>query len=179
MPRISSAKRYAQASFELALERGELESWQKGLEKISELTKKEELISFLQNPRIPFETKKRVLEFQLGEILPLTLNLGLLLVHKGLLRMAPRILQQFTLLVDAHHGIERARVTTAIPLEDPEKEILSRRLEEMVKRKVLIEGEVDPTLIGGFIARMGDKLIDASLRHQLEALKQHLMEASH
>lgn len=178
MPRISSAKRYAQAIFELALERNELEPWQKGLEKISELTKNEELISFIQNPRIPYETKKRILEFQLGEILPLALNLALLLVHKGLLRMAPRILQQFNLLVDAYHGIERAKVITAIPLEEQEREILSRRLEEMVKRKVLIEGQVDSSLIGGFIARVGDKIIDASLRHQLEALKQHLIEAS-
>ncbi len=178
MPRITSAKRYAQAVFELAQERNELELWQKGLEKISELTRNEELISFLQNPRIPYETKKRVLEFQLGEILPMSLNLALLLVHRGLLRMAPRILQQFNLLVDAYHGVERAKVTTAVPLEEPEREALSRRLEEMVKRKVLVEGEVDPSLIGGFIARVGDKIIDASLRHQLEALKQRLIEAT-
>lgn len=178
MPRISSAKRYAQAVFELALEKNELEPWQKGLEKISKLTSNEELISFLQNPRVPYETKKRVLEFEVGEILPLTLNLALLLVHKGLLGMAPKILQQFNLLLDAYHGIERARIITAVSLEEQEREILSRRLEEMVKRKILIEGQVDPSLIGGFIARIGDKIIDASLRHQLETLKQRLMEAS-
>ncbi|MGQ9508921.1 MAG: ATP synthase F1 subunit delta [Thermodesulfobacteriota bacterium] len=178
MPRISSLKRYAQAAFELAVERNELESWQKGLEKIAELTKNEGLMAFIQNPRIPFETKKRALEYQLGEILPLTLNLALLLVNKGLLRMGPRILQQFQLLLDVHFGLERAKVKSAVPLDAHEKDILSRRLEEISKRKVLIEGEVDPTLLGGFVARIGDKIIDASLRHQLEALRQHLLQAS-
>ena len=177
MPRISSGKRYAQAAFELALERNELESWQKGLEKIAELTKDEELMALLQNPRLPFDAKKNLLQKQLGEINPLAFNLALLLVNKGLLRIGQRVFQQYNSLLDIHQGIERAKVTTAFHLGDEEREVISRRLGEMADRKVVIDGEVDPAIIGGFIVRMGDKLIDGSIRQKLETLKKSLVEA--
>ena len=108
MPRISSGKRYAQAAFELALERNELESWQKGLEKIAELTKDAELMALLQNPRLPSDAKKTLLQKQLAEINPLAFNLALLLVKKGLLRIGQQIFQQYNSLFDVHQGIERA-----------------------------------------------------------------------
>jgi F-type H+-transporting ATPase subunit delta len=177
MPRISSGKRYAQAAFELALERNELESWQKGLEKIAELTKDEELMALLQNPRLPFDAKKNLLQKQLGEINPLAFNLSLLLVSKGLLRIGQQIFHQYNSLLDVYRGIERAKVTTALPLGDEEREEVSHRLGAMANRKVVIDGQVDSTIIGGFIARMGDKLIDGSVRQRLETLKKNLLEA--
>jgi len=177
MPRISSGKRYAQAAFELALERNELESWQKGLEKIAELTRNEELMALLQSPRLPFDAKKSLLQKHLGEINPLAFNLALLLVTKGLLRLGQQISQQYISLLDVHRGIERAKVTTALPLGDKEREEVSHRLGAMANRKVVIDGQVDSTIIGGFIARMGDKLIDGSVRQRLETLKKNLLEA--
>jgi F-type H+-transporting ATPase subunit delta len=177
MPKINSGKRYAQAAFELALERNELESWQKGLEKIAELTKNEELMALLQNPRLPFDAKKSLSQKHLGEINPLAFNLALLLVIKGLLRLGQQISQQYISLLDVHRGIERAKVTTALPLGDEEREEVSHRLGAMANRKVVIDGQVDSTIIGGFIARMGDKLIDGSVRQRLETLKKNLLEA--
>ena len=176
MPRISSAKRYAQAAFELAVERNELESWQESLRKIADLTKDEELMTLLQNPRLPFDAKKSLLQTKLGEINPLALNLALLLVSKGRLRISADISQQYNDLLDAHRGIERAKVTTAFPLGDEESKAISRRLGEIVERKVVIDANVDASIIGGFIARMGDKLIDGSIHQKLETLKKSLVE---
>jgi F-type H+-transporting ATPase subunit delta len=68
-------------------------------------------------------------------------------------------------------------VTTALPLGDEEREEVSHRLGAMANRKVVIDGQVDSTIIGGFIARMGDKLIDGSVRQRLETLKKNLLEA--
>jgi len=178
MPRISSAKRYAQASFELAQERNELESWQESLRKIADLTEDEELMALLQNPRLPFDAKKSLLEKQLGKINPLAFNLVLLLVSKGLLRISDDISQQYNDLLDAHRGIERAKVTTAFPLDDEESKAISRRLGEIVKRKVVIDAYIDASIIGGFIARMGDKLIDGSIHQKLETLRRSLIEVS-
>lgn len=177
MPKISSGKRYAKAAFEIALERNELDDWQKGLEKIASLTKEEELMAILQDPRIPFDVKKSILQKQLGEINPLIFNLALLLIEKGLLRIAHKVLQNFNKFLDDHNGVERAKVITAFHLDDEEREEVSRRLGEIVKRKVLIDGQVDTSIIGGFIARVGDKLIDGSIRQRLEALKKNLVEA--
>jgi F-type H+-transporting ATPase subunit delta len=177
MGRRSSGKRYAQAAFKLALERDELKSWQKDLEKIAELTKNEELMALLQNPRLPFDVKKTLLQKPLAEINPLAFNLALLLVTQGLLRMGQQIFQQYVLLLDVHQGIERAQVTTALTLGDDEREAISRRLGDMAHRKVVIDGQIDPSIIGGFIARMGDQLIDGSIRQKLETLKKSLTEA--
>ena len=158
------------------MEKNELESWRESLEKINALTKQEELMALFQNPRLPLETKKSLLQEALGAIHPLTFNLALLLVSKGRLRQSGEILKQFNDLLDAHRGLVRARVTTALPLGDEEKTTISRRLGTMIKHPVVTEDQVDPSIIGGFIARMGDQLIDGSIRQRLEALKKNLIE---
>jgi len=178
MNRISSGKRYAQAAFELALERKELESWQEGLKKMADITSDQEVMSLLENPRLPFSAKKTLLQKSLGEMHPLAFNLGLLLVSKGMLGRSRDILQKFNALVDAHQNIERAQVTTALPLGEEEKKTISRRLGEIVHRNVVMEGQVDSSIIGGFVARMGDTLIDGSLRQKLESLKKSMMQGT-
>ena len=72
---------------------------------------------------------------------------------------------------------DSAKVATALPLGPDEKEVVSRRLGEIVDRKVVIDGQLAPSIIGGFIARIGDTLIDGSIRQKLETLKKNLVEA--
>jgi F-type H+-transporting ATPase subunit delta len=177
MPRISPGKRYAQAAFELALERNELESWQEGLKKIADSTASEQLMALLESPRVPFDAKKELLEKQLLKIHPLPFNLALLLVQKGSLRLSGDILQQFIALLDTHRGVERANVIAAVPLSDEDRKTISNRLGKMVEGKVVVEDKVDSSIIGGFIARIGDMLVDGSVRQRLESLKKSLVEA--
>jgi F-type H+-transporting ATPase subunit delta len=177
MLRIRSSKRYAQAAFELALEKNEFESWQKGLKKMAEMGGDEELMALLQTPRLPFNAKKGLLQKQLGKINPFVFNLALLLADKGFFRLSGDIFRQYNDLLDAHRGIERAKVTTAVPLNDVDKETISSRLGKVVDRKVAVDAQVDTSLIGGFIARIGDLLIDGSIRQRLESLKKSLVEA--
>ncbi|MGQ9646136.1 MAG: ATP synthase F1 subunit delta [Thermodesulfobacteriota bacterium] len=177
MPRISSGKRYAQAAFELALEKNQFEVWQEGLERMANLAADQKLMALLNDPRIPFDAKKDLLQRALGEIPPLVFNLALLLMSKGMLSRCRNIYNQYNHMLDLHRGVERARVKTAVPLDPEEREIMSRHLREIVDRKVVIDGELDPSIIGGFIARMGDMLIDGSIRQQLETLKRNLVEA--
>lgn len=177
MPSISSGKRYARAAFELALEKNELEVWQEGLTKMAVLAADQELMTLFQDPRIPFDAKKSLLQKGLGGIHPLVFNLAILLVSKGILSRSGTIFQQYNNLLDAHRGVQRARVTTALPLGTEEKEAVSRRLGEIVDRKVVIDGQLDPSIIGGFIARIRDMLIDGSIRQKLETLKKSLVEA--
>jgi F-type H+-transporting ATPase subunit delta len=177
MPRISSGKRYARAAFELAMEKNELEVWQEGLKKMADLATDQRLMTLLQDPRIPFDAKKDLLQKGLGEVHPLVFNLSVLLVSKGILSRSGDIFEQYIHLLDAHRGVERARVTTALPLGTEEKEVVSRRLGEIVDRKLVIDGQVDSSIIGGFIARLGDTLIDGSIRQKLETLKKNMAEA--
>ncbi len=175
MARISSGKRYAQAAFELALEKNELESWQISLGKIAGAVSDAKLMTLLENPKLPFDTKRSLLEERLGEVNPLALNLACLLMSRGRLRIAGDVSRQYDLLLDAHHGIARAEVVTALPLDNADKERISRRLGEMIGRKVVIDAQVDPSVIGGFRAKIGDTLIDGSIRNRLESLRKRLV----
>ena len=176
MAKFASGKRYAQAAFEMALEKGELDSWQTSLEKIADLAIDAGFVDLLESPKLPFATKKSLLEERLGEINPLALNLACLLTSKDKLRVAGDILQEYNRLLDAHNGIEHAKVTTALPLDDEEEKELSGRFEEMFERKIVIEAQTDPSLIGGFRAKIGDTLIDGSIRTRLESLRKSLIE---
>lgn len=176
MPKISSAKRYAQAVFELALEKNEFESWQEGLKKIVDLTTDKKLMALSENPNLSFAAKKTLLQERLGKINPLAANLALLLVSKGLLNHSGDLLEKYNDLLDAHRGIDRAKVTTALSLDDKERDAISHRLGEIVERKVVVDAQVDPSVIGGFIARIGDMLIDGSVHQKLESLKRNLVE---
>ena len=178
MARVTSGKRYAQAAFKLALEKGELDSWQASLRKIADITTNEQLVALLENPKLSFETKKDLLAGLLGKINPLALNLAYLLVHKGRLGIAGDIAQQYDRLLDTHYGIEHVAVTTALPLDDEDRERISSRFGEIIGHKVVIDAQVDPSLVGGIKAKIGDTLIDGSVKSKLGALKKSLVEIS-
>jgi F-type H+-transporting ATPase subunit delta len=175
MARIASGKRYAQAAFELAREKNELESWQVDLRKIAELSTDESLMDLLENPRLPFQLKRELLETRLGDINALVLNLACLLVGKGILGIAGDISREYDRLLDAHQGIEHAEVVTALSLDEGDKQRLSSKLGELVRRKVIVDARVDPAIIGGFKAKVDDMLIDASVRNRLESLRKSLV----
>jgi len=174
MARRGYAKRYAQAIFEIALERNELDRWQSDLGKIARLGEDATVTAWLENPKLHFDIKTRLLSEQLGDINPLALNLACLLVARGRLSLAGDIAEEYQRLLDSYRGIEQAEVTTAIPLEDKDKQSLAQRLGAVVGKKVVLKLKVDPSLIGGIVARIGDKLLDGSTSSKLLALKREL-----
>ena len=177
MARVTSGKRYAQAAFKLALEKGELDSWQASLRKIADIATDEKLVALLENPKLSFEAKKALLAELLGKINPLALNLAYLLVHKKRLGIAGDISQQYDRLLDAHHGIQHVEVITALPLDDEDRERISSRFGEIIGHKVVIDTQVDPSIVGGIKAKIGDTVIDGSVKSKLGALMKSLVEA--
>jgi F-type H+-transporting ATPase subunit delta len=178
MARVTSGKRYAQAAFKLALEKGELDSWQGSLRIMADLTADQQLVALLENPKLSFETKKAILAEFLGKANPLALNLAYLLVHKGKLGIAGDILRQYDRLLDSHRGIEHVEVITALPLDDEDRKRISSRFEEIIGHKVVIDAQVDPSIVGGIKAKIGDTLVDGSVKGKLGALRKSLVEVS-
>ncbi len=176
MPKRASGKWYAQAIFDLALQKGVLEDCQAGLEKMAELSRDESFMILIENPKLPFEAKESLLKEKLAEVHPFILNLARLLANKEAFRLAGDILDQYRLLYDSHRGIEHAEVATAIPIDDKDKEAISKRVEEVIGRSVVLDERVDPSIIGGFVARVGDMVIDGSVRQNLETLRRKLVE---
>ncbi len=174
MARRGYAKRYGQAVFEIALEKKELDRWQSDLQKIASLTEDAAVAAWLENPKVHLDLKLKLLPEQLGDISPLALNLAYLLVARGRLSMASGIADEYQRLLDSYRGVEQAEVITAVPLNEEEKKRLAERLGDIIGKKVELKTKVEPGVIGGVVARIGDKLLDASTSTKLLALKQEL-----
>jgi F-type H+-transporting ATPase subunit delta len=168
------AKRYAQAVFAIALEARELDRWQADLRKIADLSEDATFAAWLQSPKVHFSDKAKLLPERLPEINPLVLNLVYLLVARGRLAMIADIANEYQRLLDSYRGIGQAEVTTAIPLDEEDEQKLAERLGAVVGIKVVLKPGVDLGIIGGVVARVGDKLLDASTRSKLEALRTEL-----
>jgi F-type H+-transporting ATPase subunit delta len=168
------ARRYAQAVFDIAREQKELDRWQSDLDKVAVLSGDATVMALLENPKVPFEAKARLLAGQLGDISPLALNLVYLLVSRSRLAMLGDIAAEYRRLLDGYRGIERAEVTTAIALEDKDVARLAEQLGAVVGKKVVVEAKVDKSLIGGIVARVGGKLLDGSTLSQLTAMRKVL-----
>ena len=123
---------------------------------------------------MPFQVKEAILTERLGKINPLALNLAYLLVHKHRLSIAGDISLQYDRLLDAHYGVEHIEVITALPLNDDDKEGISSRFEKITGHKVAIDAQVDPSIVGGIKAKIGDTLIDGSIRNRLDVLRKSL-----
>ncbi len=166
--------RYAQAVFEIALEKKELERWQSDLKTVVGVVGDVSFKAFLESPKFRFDDKSKLLSERLKDINPLALHLVYLLVHRGKLDLIGAITDEYRRKLDSYHGIEQADVITAVPLGDREKEKLVENLSTIVGKKVVIRAEVDPDIIGGLTARIGGKLLDGSTRRKLVNLKREL-----
>jgi F-type H+-transporting ATPase subunit delta len=175
MARVA-AKRHAQAAFQIALERDELEIWRGDLERLSVLVEDPLIFAFLESPRINFKEKAGILRQGLEGVNPLVINLTLLMVARGRLDLVADMVLEYGWLVDEHQGIAHAEVATAVPIELKEKDKLVRYLGDLVGLKIALTDRVDPSIIGGLVARVGDKIIDGSTRSRLHALRASLLK---
>ncbi len=178
MPRGASARRHAQAIFDIAKEQGTLDNWGQDLQDIAAGFGDPTVALALESPRIPLAQKMDVVRRSLTGISPLALNLAQLLVVKGRARLGPAIADEYQRLLDASRGIERADVTTAVPLEGQQVTQIGQRLAQLRGMQVSVSHQVDPAIVGGIVARIGDKLINGSVRSRLVDLKRRLAEGS-
>jgi F-type H+-transporting ATPase subunit delta len=172
-----AARRYAEAAFQIAREQGTEERWSEGLSLMAGIFSDPEVAEVMQEARVSTADKMGLAERTLEGVDPLVLNLARLLVHRSRTALAPQIAEALQELVDAERGIAHAVVTTAVPVSEAEARAVAEKLSEISGRQVVVETQVDEGIIGGLIARIGDRLIDGSTRSQLLALKRRLREA--
>ena len=174
MARRGSAKRYAQALFDIGLERGQLDAWADELHSIREALQAQELRAFLEHAKVPLSRKVRIIEEALSQTDPLLRNLLSLLVSRGLVDLMGEIETGYGRLSDQHKGREHVEVYSVVPLEDTERERISKFLTDLIEKEVLLDSRVDPSILGGLVIRVGDKLIDGSTRTRLVELGKQL-----
>ena len=169
-----AAKRYAQAAFDIARERDELDRWATDIQTIADLASQPGVLDILDNSRVPFDDKARLLRSGLADLSPLALNLAHLLVEKGRIALADQVRDEYQRLLNEHRGVAEATVITAVPISDDERRAVTQRLQEVTGKEIVLEAQVDPEIIGGLVARVGDRVIDGSTRGRLLDLRRRL-----
>lgn len=171
----STARRYAEAALSIAERDDSLDTWVAALEAASERMAVPELMRVLADPALAFDTRRQVAEQVMADaVTGGPRNLVLLLVRRGRIELLPEVAVQLRRLSDQRQGIVDATVTSAALLTDAEVDAMRDRLAAMTGGRVDISLQVDPAILGGVMVRIGDRLIDGSVRGRLERLRTRL-----
>jgi F-type H+-transporting ATPase subunit delta len=175
MPVRSSARRYAEAAFQIADRDSTLEGWLKDLETAAAALGEGDAARLLANPAIPYDDRAEIVAQVLGKrVSEKARNLVLLLVRRGRSELLPRVATEYRRLYDRREGIVEATVISATELGEDELAAIRSRIGELTSGKVEMTTSVDPSILGGVIIQLGDQLIDGSVRGRLERLRNQL-----
>ena len=173
----SLARRYAKAVLEIGTENKILDKMGADLRSLSKAMKDSaELQSVLTNPAIRRADRRRVIDGLLQAIhtQPLTKNLVYLLLDSERMSSVPAISREVDAMIEARSGRVTAEVISAKPLEIAQLTEITVALEKLSGKKVTVTKREDESLLGGVIAKLGDKVYDGSLRTQLRNLRDEL-----
>lgn len=133
-----------------------------------------ELSTFIQNPTTKVETKESALSEIFANINPVSKSLFRLLLENKRFEILSDIATEYNKLFEEMNGVEVAKVTTAVPLDEEMKAKVLSKILTFSNKKINIENIVDPAIIGGFILRIGDQQYNASVANRLQVLKREL-----
>lgn len=174
------SKTYGEALFELVLERGTMDLTLEEVQGVCQILKEnEELNRLLTHPKISKEEKKSVLEkiFQ-GRVSADVLGFLLILIEKDRYSELPAIADYFISKVKEYKNIGTAQVISAMPVTDAQKQQIEKKLLSTTDYTAFeMDYQTDPSLIGGIIIRIGDRVVDGSIRSKLERMARSLSEA--
>jgi len=168
-----AANRYAQAVFAIALQHGTIDQWRSDLRDIATVLMDSDMAVALADDRIAASRRYEMIDSVL-DIPPIARNLAKLLIQKDRTGAARGVAEAFDALADAHAGIAKARITTAVPIDEAQQQAIEHQLSDRLGKTVTATPEVDPALIGGSIIRVGDQLIDGSVATRLRLLRREL-----
>jgi len=169
----SAARRYAEALLALSPNERAVADLRGSLEKLAPVFDRV-TVAGLRDPSVPMKQRVEALTSALRSEPEVVRSLMVLLLETDRIALVPQIALAFGDLVDRRERIAKARITTAVPLTEPERRELVNRLERESGRKLRATFAVDPLLIGGAKVQIGDHLIDSSVRAKLVALGRQL-----
>ncbi len=169
------SKRYAGALFSIGQEDGSFATYGKELEEFKDFfIKNTDFGNAISNPIYKLEERKSVLTFVLGKsnFSNLVKNFLNLLLDKNRIDSIEAIADKYAMLTDEASNIAHAEIITARPLQDETLQKVVDSLKEMTSKNIKSEVKEDPELIGGIVVKIGDLVLDGSVKAQLEGLKE-------
>ncbi|WP_026463437.1 ATP synthase F1 subunit delta [Adhaeribacter aquaticus] len=178
MSDIRVASRYAKSLIDLAQERGILEQVHQDMQLFNKTaTSNRDFKLFLTNPIINNSKKLAVLKkIFAGKVSELTQKFFEIIAQKNRESHLDAVATEFIRQYNVIKGIEKAIVTTAVPLTPELRTQLSQKVAQLTGKTIQLEEKVDPSLIGGFVLRVGDKQVDDSIKTNLRNLKKKFKE---
>src|SRR5438128_4549371 len=159
------ARRYAGAIFEIARKEKTLDRTLEDVKEITRLFAIRKLAYLLREPKIPAQRKETAIRQALADkVLPTSLNLALLVVQRELVDLMPNIARELEQFVLDYQNKAVAEVTTATQMDDAQLDHIKQALEHRTGKTILMHTRVQPDILGGVIARVGDRVIDGSIR---------------
>ncbi len=167
---LTIARPYAEAAFRIARESGELANWGDALARIAALVGNETVRNLITNPSVSAQVVSELLNEGTGGLSDPQQRFILTLAENDRLPVMPEINEHFTRLRHAEEGSIDAHVSSAFEVTDEQRGQIVATLEAKYGRKVNVEISVDPELIGGVSVRVGDEVMDASVRGKLQRM---------
>ncbi|PZC47164.1 MAG: F-type H+-transporting ATPase subunit delta [Chloroflexi bacterium] len=168
-------KRFAQAAFDIAAKEGKLDSWITDMNLIKDLLGNEGVVEFFNSPRLPFTKKLESLDILIKDkVSSSSRNMMALLINRKGVEALETIIKEFKAIIDTQNNVARGQIISAIPLNDKQLLEIKDSLQGCIGNELILTNIVDESIIGGMVARIGDKLIDASLRHKITKMRSDL-----
>ena len=173
------ARNYAETMLVLATKAGDQAGWGTMLRQVANAISEDVTLQrFLESPRIPADHKLSMLTRALGDRVPrLFMKFLQSLVHHRRQTLIPMVAAEYDTLFDASRGIVHARVTVARETSDDDRTAIAARLSKATGKTVVPHLAVDPSIIGGVVVRIGDTVMDGSVRRKLGVLRQRINHA--
>lgn len=173
MRTVRSAQRYAKALLEIAIEQKAEDQVKADMETLlSGLNQSKELRSMMLSPVVKADQKERIIQRIFGEhVSELTMRFIQLLTRKHREMFLREMAAAYESAWRVHKGIKQLQITSAHPLTEAQRTEMIAKAKEWAKSEIEIEERINPELIGGFVMRLDDKQIDASVAHQIKELR--------
>ncbi len=175
MKSTKAASRYAKALLELSIEKNRMDQVTSDIQTLRQANNEtKEFQLFLESPVVNAEKKNSIFKALFPQFDEITMLFIQLITKNGRESILPEIAESFEAQLKAHKGILPITLISAQPLDATTKATIIAKVQATVAGKLEVEEQIDTTLIGGFVVKMGDNRIDASVANQLKNLKQRL-----
>lgn len=177
MRQTTIARNYAEALLELATRARDLRGWGTLINSIADAMGRDQTLrAFLETPRIDAATKNGVLRKALADRAPSTfVRFVESVVRHRRQMLIPAIAQEYMDLVDAAENRMHARVTVAREADDRTRQLIADRLSKVFDKTVVPHLTVDNRILGGLVVRVGDTVMDGSVRRKLGTLRAKML----
>lgn len=173
------ARVYARSLFEVALEQGKLDLIREQLSQFAQaIAHNRDLSVFFFSPYFSREEKKSSLQRVLKDADPSFLRFLQLLIESHRMPVIARIKDAFQTLWEQEHRVLPVEITSAVELDQETIQGVGQSIGQRTGRRVALTARVDPDILGGIVVRVGNSILDASIRNRLEQLRRHVSHAA-